>query len=74
MATVRASYKDESVESLIRKFRKKIEKEGTLFDMRKKDFYKSPATMKREKHEAAVKRAVKAARKYQKDDLSKKSK
>ena len=42
--------------------------------MRKKDFYKSPATMKREKHEAAVKRAVKAARKYQKDDLSKKSK
>ena len=62
MATVRA-YRDESVESLIRKFKKKVDKEGILFDIRKYEFYKSPSLKKKEKHENALKRAQKAARK-----------
>lgn len=62
MAIVKA-YREESVESLIRRFRKKVDKEGILFDIRKYDFYKSPSLKKKEKHENALKRAQKAARK-----------
>lgn len=59
---------EESVESLIRRFRKKVEKAGILDDMRKHEYYKSPAVKKREKHENAMKRAAKAARKFRKWD------
>ena len=62
------AYKDESLESLIRRFKKKIEREDLL--MRKKDFYKSPSLKKREKHENALKRAAKFARKNQKNEDS----
>ena len=65
MAIVKA-YREESVESLIRRFRKKVDKEGILFDIRKYDFYKSPSLKKKEKHENALKRAQKAARKREK--------
>lgn len=64
------AYKDESLESLIRRFKKKIEREDLLIEMRKKDFYKSPSLKKREKHENALKRAAKFARKNQKNEDS----
>lgn len=53
----------ESTDGLIRRFKRKIEKEGTLIDIRKKDYYESPSVKKKKKHEAAIKRAAKAARK-----------
>lgn len=58
--------KEESLDGLIRRFKRKIEKDGTLEDMRKHEFYKSPSIKKREKHEAALKRNAKAARKLEK--------
>lgn len=58
--------KEESLDSLIRRFKRKIEKDGTLEDMRKHEFYKSPSIKKREKHEAALKRNAKTARKLEK--------
>lgn len=64
MATV-AARKEESLDSLMRRFRRKIEKEGLMDEMQKRKFYKSPSVKKREKHEAALKRAAKAARKFQ---------
>lgn len=64
MATV-AARKEESLDSLMRRFRRKIEKEGLMDEMQKRRFYKSPSVKKREKHEAALKRAAKAARKFQ---------
>lgn len=66
MAKVTAR-RDESLDSLIRRFKKKVEKEAIMDDMRKKQFYKAPSLKKREKHEAALKRAAKAARKLQKN-------
>ena len=74
MAKVTA-HRDESLDSLIRKFKKKVEKEAIMDDMRKKQFYKSPSLKKREKHEAALKRAAKIARKSQRgEDSIKRSK
>lgn len=66
MAKVTAR-RDESLDSLIRRFKKKVEKEAIMDDMRKKQFYKASSLKKREKHEAALKRAAKAARKLQKN-------
>lgn len=57
--------KDESVESLIRRFKKKVDKDGILMDMYNKEFYKSPSVKRREKHENALKRARKAAKKHE---------
>ncbi len=56
MATVYAK-KDEPVESLIRKWKKKVEKEGILDDMAKFDYYLSPMEKKRAKKKEAQKRA-----------------
>ena len=42
MAIVRAS-DGESVESLIRKFNKKVQQEGILTEMRRREFYEKPA-------------------------------
>lgn len=67
MAKVTA-HPGESAESLIRRFKKKVEKAGILEDMRKHEFYKSPSVKKREKHENAMKRAAKAARKFKRWD------
>lgn len=66
MATVKAKYPGENVESMMRRFRKKVEKEGVLDDMRKHEFYKKPSIKAREKSEAARKRAAKAERKRKK--------
>lgn len=58
--------KDETQEALIRRFKKRVEKEGIIEDIRKHEYFKSPAIKAREKHEAALKRAAKAARKFKK--------
>jgi len=45
----------ESVDSLVRRFKKKVEKEGILLDMKKKEYYVSKSVKKRLKHEEALK-------------------
>lgn len=64
------AYRDESLDSLLRRFKKKVEKEDLLIELHKKDFYKSPSLKKREKHENALKRAAKIARKSQRSEDS----
>lgn len=56
----------EDLESMLRRFKRKVEKEEILEDMRKHEFYKSPSVKKREKHENALKRAAIAQRKLEK--------
>lgn len=48
MATVRSN-NHEPLESMLRKFKKKVVKEGIMEDMKKKEFYKKPSIKKKEK-------------------------
>ena len=45
----------ESLDSMIRRFKKSVEKERILEDMKKHEFYKSKSVKKRLKHEEALK-------------------
>lgn len=65
MAKVYA-HKDEPVESVLRRWRKKVEKEGIMEDLRKKDYYKKPSTLRREKQKEAEKKAAIQAKKMEK--------
>ncbi len=47
---------NESVESALRRFKRKCSRDGVIGDLRKKEFYESPAVKRRKKSEAARKR------------------
>lgn len=53
--------KDEGVEELIRRFKKKVANEGILTELRKREYYLSPSEKRKEKS----KQAQKKLRKYQ---------
>lgn len=53
--------KNESVEDLIKRFRKKVVNEGILTDLKKREYYLSPSQKRKEKS----KQAQKKLRKYQ---------
>ena len=55
MATVYVR-KEEKLDSMIRRWKKKVEKEGILNDMAKFDYYLSPMEKKRAKKKEAQKR------------------
>ncbi|OGY26470.1 MAG: 30S ribosomal protein S21 [Candidatus Woykebacteria bacterium RBG_16_43_9] len=55
MAIVRAS-DGESVESLIRKFNKKVQQEGILTELRKREFYEKPAEQRKKAKQALVRK------------------
>ena len=58
LSTVRVG-ETESVESAIKRFKRKCQKDGIIGDIRKKEAYKKPSVRKKEKREAARKRARK---------------
>lgn len=51
--------KDESLDSALRRFKKEVVKNGTLQELRKREYYMAPSAKRRAKHEAALKRAKK---------------
>ena len=53
--------KNEDVESLIKRFKKKVVAEGILTELRKREYYLSPSEKRKEKS----KQAQKKLRKYQ---------
>jgi small subunit ribosomal protein S21 len=55
MSTIRVG-ENESVESALRRFKRKCSRDGIIGDFRKKEFYESPSVKKRKKAEAARKR------------------
>lgn len=55
MSTIRVG-ENESVESALRRFKRKCSRDGIIGDLRKKEFYESPAVKRRKKAEAARKR------------------
>ncbi len=55
MSTIKVG-ENESVESALRRFKRKCSRDGIIGDLRKKEFYESPSVKKRKKAEAARKR------------------
>ena len=58
LSTVRVG-ETESVESAIKRFKRKCQKDGIIGDLRKKEAYLKPSVKKKKKQEAARKRARK---------------
>lgn len=56
MSTIRVG-ENESVESAIKRFKRKCSRDGIIGDLRKKEFYESPSVKRRKKSEAARKRS-----------------
>lgn len=47
---------DEDVNKALRKFKKKVDDSGILDDLRKKEFFEKPTTLRKRMHGAAVNR------------------
>ncbi len=50
---------NESVESAIKRFKRKCQKDGIIGDLRKKEFYEKPSVKRKKKAENARKRNIK---------------
>ena len=61
MSTVRVG-ENENVESAIKRFKRKCQKDGIIGDLKKKQEYVKPSVAKKEKQKAARKRAAKKSR------------
>ena len=60
MTTVKVG-ENESLESALKRFKRKCQKDGIIGDIRKKEAYFKPSVAKKKKSEAARKRARKRA-------------
>ena len=56
MTTVKVG-ENESLESALKRFKRKCQRDGTIGDLRKKEAYLKPSVKKKKKQEAARKRA-----------------
>lgn len=63
-------YGYETVDHMIRRFRKKVDRDGILYDMRKHEFYLSPSEKKRKKKEDARREREYLARKAERKRLA----
>ena len=50
---------NESVEGMLRRFKKMCEKEGVTKDMKRRSYYQKPSERRRRAHRKAIKRAQK---------------
>ena len=48
----------ESIDSVLRKFKRKIKNEGILQELRKREYFEKPSDMKKRKAKAAKRRTV----------------
>ena len=58
MTTVKVN-ENESLDSAIRRFKRKCGRDGIIADLRRKEFYEKPSVKRKKKAEAARKRAYK---------------
>ena len=56
MPKVERKHKYESIDSLIRRFKRSCEKADLLIEIRKREFYEQPSSKRKRKKAAAVKR------------------
>jgi len=53
---------NEPIDSLLKRFKKAVERSGVLSDLKKKEYYEKPSAKKKRKRAAARKRALKQAK------------
>lgn len=58
MSTIKVG-ENESLDSAIRRFKRKCARDGIIGDLRRKEHYEKPSVMRKKKQEAARKRAYK---------------
>lgn len=58
MSTIRVG-ENESIDSALRRFKRKCSRDGIIGDLRRKEHYEKPSVRKKKKSEAARKRSVK---------------
>lgn len=58
MSTIRVG-ENESLDSALRRFKRKCSRDGIIGDLRRKEFYERPSIRRKKKAEAARKRSVK---------------
>ena len=58
MSLVRVG-ENESIDSALRRFKRKCSRDGIIGDLRKKEFYEKPSVKRKKKAEAARKRSIK---------------
>jgi len=58
MSTVRVG-ENETLDSALRRFKRKCSRDGIIGDLRRKEFYESPSLRRKKKAEAARKRNIK---------------
>ncbi|HIY97443.1 MAG TPA: 30S ribosomal protein S21 [Candidatus Borkfalkia excrementigallinarum] len=58
MSTIRVG-ENESIDSALRRFKRKCSRDGILGDLRRKEHYEKPSVRKKKKSEAARKRSNK---------------
>jgi len=63
---------DQNLESAMRIFKRRVNRDGTLQELKKKNFYVKPGVKKRLKHEEAMKERRLALRKVEKYSTNKK--
>ena len=59
------AHNDESFDSLLRRFNKKVQQSGILAELRRREHYEKPSIKKKKKALAARKRMLKKMRKQQ---------
>ncbi len=64
MATVVKQQPGQSVDQLIRQFQKKVQNEGILQELRKKEFYVKPSTRRQQKMAQKKRKIARTARGY----------
>ena len=63
--TVVKARNDETVESLLRRFKRAVDNSGVLAEYRKREYYEKPGVKSRNKRKAAIKRAAKLEKKLE---------
>lgn len=58
MSTIRVG-ENESLDSALRRFKRKCSRDGIIGDLRRKEFYERPSVRRKKKAEAARKRSIK---------------
>ena len=58
MSTIKVG-ENESIDSALRRFKRKCSRDGIIGDLRRKEHYEKPSVRKKKKAEAARKRSVK---------------
>ena len=58
MSTVRVG-ENETIESALRRFKRKCSRDGIIGDLRRKEHYETPSVRRKKKAEAARKRSIK---------------